>query len=206
MYLGFLNLVVLYHFIRETLFHSHSDQNMFLINLLRLLLGNGCFADLCLFSQAFLLLIWCTNRDYFSCGRLLLFCLWFLENGLPCVFNELLWLGHACPMSGFLIQSRGLVSPQNQLTGWFVDWQEPGWVTLVVHLLLNCPAWLCLKVIQGSWSCITATAGGPSFDVAFGEGCFYLDLVSRGQGQRSGGCSRHPACQVVKHSHVATSG
>lgn len=59
------------------------------------------------------------------------------------------------------------------LIGWFANWLEPGWETLAVHLLLNCPVWLCLKVIQGSWRRIRATAGQPCFDVAEGEVCFY---------------------------------
>lgn len=76
-------------------------------------------------------------------------------------------------MSGSVIQSRGLVSQQTWLIGWSADRLEPGWEILAVHLLLNWPMWLSLKVIQESWRRIRATAGQPRFDVVEREVCFY---------------------------------
>lgn len=151
---------------------------MFLVNLLGLLLGHGCFTDPYTLSLDLPLLIWFTNRQQLSSSRQFLFSLWPL-NFFSFNWPPLVELGMLCShcrthsMSGSVIQSRGLVSQQTWLIGWSADRQEPGWEILAVHLLLNWPAWLCLKVIQESWQRIRATAGGPRFDVVKREVCFY---------------------------------
>lgn len=179
---------------------------MFPVNLLEVLLGNGCFTDLdplahytpgsstadMIYQQiAFEL-----QQSYYLVSLRASFG-WARHAVKPLHSLFDVWLRDTKQRSGFT------ADPADRL----VCWLTRAWVGDI-----SCPSLIklpCVAVFESDTGKLAKDQGHSRLTLLWcgrGRSLLLLGLVSWGQGQGWGGCLEHPGCQVVTHSHVATSG